>query len=379
MVRVDLRNAKPPIWRRLEVRSDLTLDVVHRVLQAAFGWTDSHLWRFSLGGDAFSSSSQVFLCPWDVEEGDFEDEGGIPAAAIRLDEAVQIPGEVLSYAYDYGDNWELTLRLENVLPAAAGTPSAVAVDGRRAAPPEDCGGRRTADELAEVLEEPSLFDLGEVNEALQNPFMVLRDHGLDPRLAALIDRLTYSPVGEDLAARALSLLDERPVPDEKVLHASLTPFIWFLDRAAEGGIQLTASGYLKPADVTAAAEVLPTMHGWIGQANREIDTTPVLHFRKALQALGLVRKHKGSLAADTRRTRFARCVADPMEPTGGPPRPEHRRVRHRCDAAAASLRGNVPRQRASARLDRDSAHPLGLAEPRWHTDRRLRPVPAARS
>jgi hypothetical protein len=78
--------------------------------------------------------------PWDVEEGEFEDEGGIPAAAIRLGEAVQIPGEIPSYAYDYGDNWDLTLRLENVLPAAAGTPSAVAVDGRRAAPPEDCGG-----------------------------------------------------------------------------------------------------------------------------------------------------------------------------------------------------------------------------------------------
>ena len=190
---------------------------------------------------------------------------------------------------------ELALRLENVLPAAAGTPSAIAVDGRRAAPPEDCGGRRTAEELAEVLEDPSLFDLDEVNEALQNPFIVLRDHGLDPRLAALIDRLTYSPVGEDLASRALSLIDERPVPGEKALHASLKPFIWFLDRAAEGGIQLTASGYLKPADVTAAAEVLPAMHGWIGKANRENDTFPVLDFRKALETVGLLRKHKGSL------------------------------------------------------------------------------------
>ena len=295
VMRVDLRNAKPPIWRRLQVRSDLTLDVVHRVLQAAFGWTDSHLWRFSLGGDAFSSSSQVFLCPWDVEEGEFEDEGGTPAALIRLDEAVQVPGEILSYAYDYGDNWELALRLETVLPAAAGTPSAVAVDGRRAAPPEDCGGRRTADELAEVLEDPSLFDLDEVNEALQNPFIMLREHGLDPRLAALIDRLTYSPVGEDLASRALSLFDERPTHDETALRTGLAPFIWFLDRAAADGIQLTASGYLKPADVTVVAEVLPTMQGWIGKANRENDAFPVLQFRKALQTVGLLRKHKGSL------------------------------------------------------------------------------------
>jgi len=237
----------------------------------------------------------VFLCPWDVEEGEWDDEGGIAAAAVRLDEAVQLPGEILSYAYDYGDNWELVLRLEHVLPAAAGTPSAVAVDGRRAAPPEDCGGRRTEDQLAEVLEDPSRFALDEVNDALQYPFIVLRDHGLDPRLATLIDRLTYSPVGEDLASRALSLLGERPVPDETALHASMTPFVWFLDRAADGGLQLTASGYLKPADVMAAAEVLPAMHGWIGQANRESDTTPVLHFRKALQGLGLLRKHKGSL------------------------------------------------------------------------------------
>ena len=294
-VRVDLRHATPPIWRRLEVRSDLTLDVVHRVLQASFGWTDSHLWRFSIGGDPFDSSSQLFLCPWDDEEGETDDEGGIPASAVRLDEVVQVPGEILSYVYDYGDNWGITLRLEDVLPAVLGTPSAVAVDGRRGAPPEDCGGCRTADDLAEVLEDPSLFSVGEVNEALQSPFIVLREHGFDPRLVDVIDRLTYSPVGEDLTSRALSLLDEHPFPDEEALRASLKPFIWFLDRAADGGIPLTASGYLKPADVEAASEALPTMTGWIGKANREIDTSPVLHFRKALQSFGLLRKHRGSL------------------------------------------------------------------------------------
>ena len=130
-------------------------------------------------GDPFSSSSQVFLCPWDVEEGEWDDDDGIPASTVRLDEAVQVPGEILSYVYDYGDNWELTLRLESVLPAAPGTPSAVAVDGRRAAPPEDCGGCRTADDLAEVLEDPTLFGVGEVNKADQSPLIVLCEHGLD--------------------------------------------------------------------------------------------------------------------------------------------------------------------------------------------------------
>ena len=87
---------------------------------------DDALRFYFLGGDPFSPSSQVFLCPWDVEEGEVEDEGRIPAGAVRLDEVIQNAGEILSYAYDYGDGWELALRLENVLPAAARPPSAVA-------------------------------------------------------------------------------------------------------------------------------------------------------------------------------------------------------------------------------------------------------------
>jgi hypothetical protein len=295
VVRVDLRQAKPPIWRRLEIRSDLTLDVVHRVLQAAFGWTDSHLWRFALGGDPFDPSSQVFLCPWDEEEGEEDDEDGIPASTVRLDETVQNAGEVLSYVYDYGDHWELTLRVEHVLPATLGAPSAVAVDGRRAAPPEDCGSCCTAEELGEVLEDPALFDLGEVNQALRSPFLVLREHGFDPRLVGLLDRLMYSPLDDEFTSRVLSLLQKRPVLDDAAVAVSLRPFVWFLDRAADGGIPLTTSGYMKRADVAAIAEVLPGMRGWIGKSVREIDAAPVLHFRMALQKLRLLRKHKGSL------------------------------------------------------------------------------------
>ena len=60
-VRADLDRSQPRIWRRLDLRSDLTLDVVHRVLQTAFGWSDAHLWRFSLGGDPFDPASRKFL------------------------------------------------------------------------------------------------------------------------------------------------------------------------------------------------------------------------------------------------------------------------------------------------------------------------------
>jgi len=294
-VRVDLRRSKPRIWRRLELRSDLTLDVVHRVLQTAFGWTDTHLWRFSLGGDPFSRTGQSFLCPWDVEEGDSWDDGGLPASGVRLDETMQDAGDVLSYVYDYGDNWELTLRLEEVSAAAANAPSAVVLTGRRAAPPEDCGGVTDGAELAELLGDPDAFDIDAINATLRSPYVALSEHNLDRRLIDLINRLTYSSVGEDLERRAVALMSD-PEPSEiRELRDAFRAFTWFLDRAAEGEISLTAAGYLRPVDVAAAARVVPTMGGWIGKANRESETTPVLHFRQVLQSLGLLRKYKGAL------------------------------------------------------------------------------------
>lgn len=294
-VRVELKRSRPPIWRRLEVRSDLRLDALHQVLQAAFGWDDYHLWRFSLGGGPFDHGNQLFLCPYDVEEGELEDEGGIPAGEVRLDETMQQRGDVLAYVYDYGDNWELTLRLEEILPADTAAPSAVCVDGRRAAPPEDCGSLRDAEDLATVLDDPADFDIDEINRTLRRPYFALREAGVHPDLVDLVNRLAYSPVGEDLTARAVRLIGEPAQIDDEERHDSLRAFTWFLDRAADGGIPLTAAGYLKPADVEGAAQVVPMMASWIGKANREINTAPVWRFRELLQTLGLLRKYKGTL------------------------------------------------------------------------------------
>ena len=38
VVKVNLHGAKPPVWRRLEIPSAMTLDLMHEVLQAAFDW-----------------------------------------------------------------------------------------------------------------------------------------------------------------------------------------------------------------------------------------------------------------------------------------------------------------------------------------------------
>src|SRR5690625_6381672 len=108
-VRLDLEEAQPPIWRRLELRSDLTLAQVHRIIQVSFDWLDYRLHRFALGGHPFDPRAQLFLCPFDVEEG--EDEG-LPAAEGRLDEALQDVADHLRSVSDYGDDSRIRLRSE---------------------------------------------------------------------------------------------------------------------------------------------------------------------------------------------------------------------------------------------------------------------------
>lgn len=293
-VRVDLVDAAPPIWRRLELRSDLTLHDVHEVLQAAYAWYGYHLWRFSAGGSPWDAHSQLFLCAWDAEEGE---DDGLPATDVRLGELLQKPKESLRYIYDYGDHWELRIVVEQVREATDDDPPARATGGRRAAPPEDSGGIRTAEDLAEVLEDPAHLDLDEVNAAISAAGE--HDDPTDPAGASspLGYLLRKFPMNPALLIRASGLTKTSPQPPDALdWDHALGAVRWLLQKAAaDGGLPLTSAGYLRPADVEQLCALLPSMNGWIGTRKREANAIPALSFREALQRTGLLRKRRGAL------------------------------------------------------------------------------------
>jgi hypothetical protein len=154
-LRVDLLRAKPPIWRRVELPSTLTLDRLHDVAQVLFAWDDSHLHRFSLGGSAWDDDAEQFLCPHEVD-GDVE---GTPTTEVRLDEVLAEVGDRLRYVYDYGDEWTLVLRVEHV---SAGKGRVRCIGGRGDHPPEDAGGVLGWDPGTPG----QLFEVGAVDAAL---------------------------------------------------------------------------------------------------------------------------------------------------------------------------------------------------------------------
>ena len=280
-VRVDLVGARPPVWRRLELPSTLRLDELHGVLQAVFGWTDSHLHRFSLGDSAWDDSAEHFLCPYDVEEGE---DDGVPACDVRLDEVLAEPGDRLLYTYDYGDQWDHLLVVEQV---GATVDGVRCTDGRRAAPPEDSGGVWDWDadaappfELADAQAALALWDV---------------ERALPPEIAQLLRHVELLPA-ERVVRDLLEAADlDGPVDVDDLMAAEAgRRYAWLLHRVGDG-LTLTAAGYLPPVVVTQAMQELWPDDRWIGKRNREDLTEPVRRLRASAQRLGLVRVSGGKL------------------------------------------------------------------------------------
>lgn len=274
-VRVDLDGAKPPIWRRLRLSSELMLDELHEVLQQAMGWTDSHLHQFLAGENKMDPFAEHYHMQFMLDEG----AGGVLENRVRLDELFTGPKDRLFYCYDFGDDWEHTLVVEKVLPRLDGEPHAICIGGARACPPEDCGGiwgyhellhEETIDldgDTVPVDFDPTYFSVEETNACLLG----------------------------DLADQAPE--DSMPDPAERDRHvaAAASALGWLLNRVSGQGIRLTAAGYLPPAVVTAAMDELHWRDHWVGTCTREDTTAPVLDLRETAQQLKLLRKYRGHL------------------------------------------------------------------------------------
>jgi hypothetical protein len=163
-IRADLVGATPPLWRRLTLPSNLTLDRVHQVLQAAFGWTDSHLHQFSLEFGRSLPRMQQILSAFDVADG----ADGVPETELRLDQVLGKKDDKLRYTYDFGDGWEHLLKLEAVEPRQATDASVRCIAGRRQGAPEDVGGIYSYDNLLAVAADPQHPDLEDLADLIDD-------------------------------------------------------------------------------------------------------------------------------------------------------------------------------------------------------------------
>lgn len=172
-IKVSLRYLKPPVWRRLQVSSTTSLAQLHHIIQAAMGWHDCHLHQFEVNGRYYADPAQM------LEE--TTDEARLTLAQMQV-------GQRFAYWYDFGDDWWHDIQVEAIDRADPALTYPRCVTGRRACPPEDCGGpwgfaelidalgddkhpqrefyRDWMEQIGELDYDPARFDLAEINEAL---------------------------------------------------------------------------------------------------------------------------------------------------------------------------------------------------------------------
>lgn len=156
-IKVTLKHCRPPIWRRVLVPADIKLPRLHRVLQMVMGWLDCHLHAFNVHGEQYGIPDSNF-------PGMFKSERN-----VRLDKLVAVGGKIV-YEYDFGDDWEHELKIEKAYPAQAGMRYPLCINGKRACPPEDCGGPWGYEHLLEVLRDPAHEEHGEMLEWIGEDF-----------------------------------------------------------------------------------------------------------------------------------------------------------------------------------------------------------------
>ena len=125
------RITDPPVWRRVLVPEQFSFYRLHKVIQAAFGWENRHLFLFSPEG--FGSQPIITTA-----EGDWDGLEPQDCKKVRLNKIFTGSGQTFTYTYDLGDDWVHALLLEQITEEKL--VKAVCIGGEGACPPEDCGG-----------------------------------------------------------------------------------------------------------------------------------------------------------------------------------------------------------------------------------------------
>ena len=156
---VTLDGVKPPVRRRVEVPLTIRLDRLHLVLQAAMGWTNSHLYEI-----------RARDVGWGLPDPDFGD-GPLDAKKARLADVLADAGtKTLKYLYDFGDGWEHTVKVERIADAAPSTAYPVLIDATGRCPPEDVGGSWGYAEFLDAIADPAHESHAEMTEWAGEPF-----------------------------------------------------------------------------------------------------------------------------------------------------------------------------------------------------------------
>jgi hypothetical protein len=141
VLKVTLKDISPPIWRKLRLPTDATLDQLHYAIQGAFGWKNCHLHEFIMIEREMYSSNEI-----NIVEGGHKDSRN-----FLLDQFISQKIVKFEYHYDFGDSWYHEVDIENVMESPEQILIPECIDGENQCPPENCGGHMGFEDFLEAM------------------------------------------------------------------------------------------------------------------------------------------------------------------------------------------------------------------------------------
>lgn len=158
--KITLRGIKPPIWRRIQVPETYTFWDLHVAIQDAMGWLDYHLHLFEIVNPSTDMIEEI-----GIPDEDFElDREVLPGWKRKIADYFPMDNTKANYTYDFGDNWEHMIKLEKILPRDKNAKYPMCIAGKRASPPEDCGGIWGYGDFLEIIMNPEHEEYEEMLE-----------------------------------------------------------------------------------------------------------------------------------------------------------------------------------------------------------------------
>ncbi len=170
--KITLNHAKPSIWRRIQVPETFSFLDLHDAIQAAMGWEDCHLHCFEVPNP---KTSQIDFIGSEMADLDLEFS---PGSKNCISSYFSLLNTKATYEYDFGDGWEHKILLEKILPIEPGVKYPRCIAGKRACPPEDCGGVWGYENLLKMMNIPD----NEVDEEQKEYLEYMIDDDFDPQV-----------------------------------------------------------------------------------------------------------------------------------------------------------------------------------------------------
>ncbi len=148
-IRIKLNDAPVNIWRELLVPSNISLELLAKMLLAAMDWEDCHLYQFTKNRVCFSSTQEMDddITPLGSRNVFLDKDSN----TVALSHVLHEKGDRMKFEYDFGDSWIHDVWLKGIREYSPGeSPCVKLLKGKGACPPEDCGGVWGYEDLLEI-------------------------------------------------------------------------------------------------------------------------------------------------------------------------------------------------------------------------------------